>query len=135
VFALTAPLVLSASHPGRQELSLDSVLQATREMMAAAEYCFLITLDASGQPQARLMDPFQPEQDLTVWMGTSSVTRKVKQIRNDPRATLAYYDAAGYLLIEFTPARVEAMSMARNVGTGAFAPAILEREGSSWVLR
>ena len=47
-----------------------------------------------GQPQARLMDAFEPEADLTVWLATNARTRKVRQLRHDPRATLAY-DAGG----------------------------------------
>ena len=39
------------------------------------------------------MDPFEPEGDMKVWMGTNKNTRKVEQIQNDPRAALAYYDA------------------------------------------
>ena len=71
------------------------VLEAARETMRAAHYCFLVTLDSSGQPQARLMDPFEPEPDMVVWMGTKVGTRKVGQIRGDGRATLAYYDGTG----------------------------------------
>jgi general stress protein 26 len=71
------------------------VLQAVRATMTAAGYCFLVTLDASGHPQARLMDPFEPEGDLTVWMATNATTRKVGQLRKDARATLAYYDVDG----------------------------------------
>ncbi|UCC84440.1 MAG: pyridoxamine 5'-phosphate oxidase family protein [Gemmatimonadota bacterium] len=71
------------------------VLEAAREVMKAAHYCFLVTLDSSGQPQARVMDPFDPEPDMVVWMGTNARSRKVSQLREDGRATLAYYDASG----------------------------------------
>ncbi len=72
------------------------VLEAARETMSAARYCFLVTLDEAGQPQARLMDPFEPGTDLTVWLATNPKTRKVDQIRRDPRVTLAYSDAQGH---------------------------------------
>lgn len=71
------------------------VLDAARAIMKAAKYCFLITLDQAGQPQARLMEPFAPDADMVVWMGTNPRTRKLDQIRNNRRATLAYYDSRG----------------------------------------
>jgi general stress protein 26 len=72
--------------------------------MEAAEYCALITLDRSGRPQARTMDPFAPDDAMTVWLGTHRASRKVAQIRNDPRVAL-YYEApggAGYVAISGT---------------------------------
>jgi general stress protein 26 len=63
--------------------------------MKAASNCFLITLDDSGQPQARLMAPFDPDSAMNVWLATNRKTRKVEQIRQNPRVTLAYHDAAG----------------------------------------
>lgn len=72
--------------------SRDAVLAVARATMTAAKYCVLITVDETGQPQARVMQPFEPESDMTVWMGTKRTTRKVEQIRRNPRATLAYYD-------------------------------------------
>jgi len=47
----------------------------------------LITLDKDGAPRARTMDPFPVEDDFTVWFGTNSNSRKVVQIKNDPRVT------------------------------------------------
>lgn len=157
----------------RAQAPQDRALEVARATMKAAAYCFLVTLDESGQPQARLMDPFDPEPDMTVWMATKPGTRKVRQIRRDPRATLAYYDAEGvgyvtligsarlvddveerrkrwkpewqqfypggptgdeYVLIEFTPTRIEVISVAHGVMEGSFTPTILEGEGSEWVV-
>jgi len=74
---------------------VESILETAKLVMKAAKYCFLITLDESGHPTARLMDPFDPEAGMKVWMGTNKNTRKVEQVKNDIRATLAYYDAEG----------------------------------------
>jgi len=73
----------------------DRVLAAAIEIMTSVRYCSLVTLDADGAPQARAMDPFPPEPDLTVWLGTNTFTRKVEQIRRDPRVTLFYFDPEG----------------------------------------
>lgn len=71
------------------------VLDAARQVMAAARYCTLITLDASGHPNARIMDPFPAEEDFTVWMATNRSTRKVRQIEADARSTLSCFDPEG----------------------------------------
>jgi general stress protein 26 len=80
----------------------DTLITAAKEIMKAKRYCALITLDESGQPQVRTMDPFPPEDDLVVWLGTNSKSRKVKEIQKDSRATL-YYEAlngVGYVVIK-----------------------------------
>ena len=71
------------------------------EIMSAAGTCTLITLDQEGRPRARVMDAFLPEDDFTVWFGTNPKSRKVTQIKNDPRVTLFYLDqdASGYVMI------------------------------------
>lgn len=38
------------------------------------------------------MDPFPPEDDMTVWFGTNSRSRKVREIRRHPRVTLYYFN-------------------------------------------
>lgn len=72
----------------------DSLLAAARGIMAAARYTTLITLDSTGHPQARAIDPFAPDDAFVVWIGTNRRTRKVGEIQRDPRVTLYYFDAA-----------------------------------------
>lgn len=69
--------------------------------MISAESCALITLDQEGRPRVRAMDPFDPDDDFAVWLGTNSNSRKVDQIKNDPRVTLYYLEEndAGYVMI------------------------------------
>lgn len=73
----------------------DRILATAREVAEAAGLCTLITLDETGHPQARIMDPFPPEADFTVWLATNSGTRKVAQLATDERATLFYFDEEG----------------------------------------
>lgn len=75
-----------------QEPSREEIIAAARDVMAAAGNCALVTIGPGGTPEARMMDPFPPEDDLTVWMATSRETRKVAEIRADPRVTLIYFD-------------------------------------------
>lgn len=153
-----------AQAPGR-----DAIIAAARDIMAAAVNCALITIGPDGAPQARMMDPFAPEDDLTVWMATSRTTRKVPEMQADPRVTLIYFDREGpgyatlvgrvrlvedvaerrarwkepwseyypggpegpsYLLIEFTPERLEVVSVEHDIAAAplAWQPAIVEFE-------
>jgi len=79
----------------------DRLIKAAEEIMTAAGTCALITLDEQGIPRVRAMDPFDPENDLIVWFGTNPRSRKVDQIRKDPRVTLYYLDPdeSGYVMI------------------------------------
>jgi len=93
-----------AAQAGPQEPERDRLVAIAREVMAAADLCALVTLDASGQPQVRTMDPFAPDDDMVVWFGTFRKSRKVAQIRNDPRVALHYLapEGVGYVSIEGT---------------------------------
>lgn len=70
------------------------ILAQARSVMMDARYCALITVDDQGQPRARTVDPFAPDEDFVVWIATRPVTRKVAQIRRHPAVTLYYWDAA-----------------------------------------
>ncbi len=87
----------------------DTLLAAARDMMAKATYCALITLDASGHPRARTMEASPLDKNMVIWMGTSRVTRKVEEIRNDPRVTLYYAhpDNVGYVTLYGTAKLVD----------------------------
>lgn len=88
----------------KKETERNRLVAAAREIMAAARYCALITVDASGRAQARTMDPFSPDENLVVWLGTNSKSRKVAEIRHNPRVALYYFDSAsqGYVAISGT---------------------------------
>ncbi len=88
-----------------QNTSSDSfdnkLIGVAREIMASVRTCALITLDQTGRPRVRTMDPFPPDNNLVVWLGTNTKSRKVDQIKNDPRVTLYYLDNdnSGYVII------------------------------------
>ena len=72
-----------------------------QKIMTNAATCALITLDNNNLPMVRVMDPFKPESDFTVWFGTNPKSRKVEQIKNNPNVTLYYVDndVSGYVVI------------------------------------
>ena len=92
---LTALPSKAPSQEKTKRLSETELVAAAREIMAAARYCALITLDRFGRPQARTMDPFPPDEKMVVWLGTNPRSRKVAAIRRHPRVTLYYFDREG----------------------------------------
>jgi general stress protein 26 len=96
ILGLVAPAARAQEAPAR-----DTLLAAAREIMEAARYCGLVTFDESGQPRVRTMDPFLPDDDWSIWMGTNRESRKVRDIEGDPRVTLYYYslDHVGYVTL------------------------------------
>lgn len=78
------------------------LIEAAIEIISAAGTCALITVDEEGVPRVRAMDPFAPEENLTIWFGTNSRSRKVDQIKKNPGVTLYYLDsdASGYVIVQ-----------------------------------
>ena len=81
--------------------SREALISAAREIMTTTRYCALITTGRSGGAQARTMDAFAPEADMTVWLATNPRSRKVAEIRRNPKVTLYYFDreSAAYVAI------------------------------------
>lgn len=156
-------------------LTAEYLIEVAREIISKTPYCFLITLGEAGRPNARLMDHFGPEDDLTLWLGTSIASRKVQHILHHNKVTVAdadpddyaYVTLSGeaqivkdvalqrrywreaarssfpggpesdeYVLIKFTPLRIEIMSYAHRVAPShyGFRPAILVRLGDTWLI-
>ena len=85
-----------------QEASRSDVLSAAREMIASKTTVTLVTLGADGLPRARTMEPFQPTEDWTFWMGTNRESQKVAEIQARPEALLHYEmpGQQGYVVVE-----------------------------------
>ena len=81
--------------------SRDALISAAREIMTNTRYCALITTGRDGRVHARTMDAFVPEADMTVWLATNPRSRKVTEIRRNPKVTLYYFDreSAAYVTI------------------------------------
>ena len=93
LFSIAATASYSdAQEKDRKDTERAKLIAAAREIMADARYCALITVDANGQAQARTMDPFPAGEDMVVWLGTNPKSRKVSEIRKNPRVVLYYFD-------------------------------------------
>lgn len=94
-------LISSVNAQNKSELLLnrDSVIAAAREIMSMQPYCALITVDSLGMPNVRTMNPYPLGDDLIVWFATNRISRKVREIQNNPNVCMYYADhvkAAGY---------------------------------------
>jgi general stress protein 26 len=94
VFISTFRSLLAQDTAG-PEISRDSLLAAARAVIDSTRYCTVITLDENGSPRARPMEPFPPEPDMTIWLGTKRNTRKVEDIKRDPTIVLCYLMPSG----------------------------------------
>ena len=101
VFFIIIPFKIDGQNIEANHSTEEQLIFAAREIMREAGTCVLITLDAESNPMARIMDPFPPESDFTVWFGSKTQSRKVNQIKNNSTVTLFYQDsdASGYVVI------------------------------------
>ena len=74
------------------KMTADQLLNAVRGLMKTTEYCFFITRGGDGQSQARLMQPYDPENDLTIYFGASPASRKVRELQKQSRVSLAFFN-------------------------------------------
>ena len=72
--------------------SREHLLAVARRVMEKSRFAALVTVDPTGRPQARAMDPLVPDEDMVVRMATNPRSRKVHEIEKNPRVTLYYFD-------------------------------------------
>ncbi len=96
------PISVVAQEGINSQLNRDTLLTAARNVVESIPNCTLITVDTTGHPTARIMDPFPPEENMEIWLGTNKNSRKVQEIKKDSRVTLYYEipNGVGYVLIK-----------------------------------
>jgi general stress protein 26 len=89
--------------------SVDSLQIVARSIMASTGYATFTTLDSLGQPHTRTMEPFAPDHDMTVWLGTNRNSRKVRHVAANPMVSLHYPapGVVGYVSIAATAILVD----------------------------
>jgi general stress protein 26 len=96
-------------------LTVEYVLEVAKHMITATEYCFLMTQGPAGQIHARLMQPFAPEEDITLWFGTSPRSRTVRDIQQHTQVTVAFHQAIAHAYVALGgAARIEDNLTARQ---------------------
>lgn len=74
------------------EVNRDTMLVAARELIQETTYCGLVTIDSNGQPQVRTMNPFPVKDDMVIWFATSRNSRKVGEIKANPKVAVYFGD-------------------------------------------
>jgi general stress protein 26 len=94
----------------------DQLLASARAIMKEADYCFFMTHGESGEIDARLMHPFEPDAEFNVWLGASPRSRKVREILKQKSATLAYISprSTAYVTIVGTAAIEKDLNLKRK---------------------
>ena len=94
-------LNISAQQIKNTTHSKETLIKAAKEIMTSTATCALITQDKNGISRVRTMDPFLPENDLTIWFGTNPKSRKTTQIKHNNKVTIYYRDKddSGYVTI------------------------------------
>jgi len=90
--AVSQPLVAQAPLAAAIDVPAVDLPAAARSIVNAAAYATFVTIDKRGQPQTRTIQPVAPDSDFVVWFATNPRTRKVLQLRTNPRAALHYFD-------------------------------------------
>jgi len=99
-------ILCSAINPlkicAQSSVNRDTLFVAAREIIRETTYCGLVTIDSTGQPQVRTMNPFPANDELITWFATSRTSRKVREIKNNPKVCVYYANhlsAKGYVNI------------------------------------
>ncbi len=101
VLALTSSCYYSELN-GQSPVDRDTIILAAHEIINETTYCGLVTIDSLGQPQIRTMNPFPVKDDFIIWFATSRTSRKVKEIKNNPKVCVYFANhltAKGYVNI------------------------------------
>jgi general stress protein 26 len=99
---LNISVIIPSMLHAQSSVNRDTILTAAREIIRETTYCALVTVDSTGQPQVRTMNPFPANDELITWFATSRSSRKVREIKNNPKVCVYYSDhisAKGYVSI------------------------------------
>jgi general stress protein 26 len=95
-------IIISTPLNAQNSLNRDSMLVAAHEIIRETTYCGLVTIDSTGQPQVRTMNPFPANDQFVTWFATSRTSRKVRELRHNPKVCVYYSNhntAKGYVSI------------------------------------
>ncbi len=106
IIAISGLILLSVVNfsdaSAQNAINRDTIIVAAREIIKSTNYCALVTIDSTGQPQTRTMNPFPLNDEIVIWFATSRTSRKVREIRRNPKVSVYYADhisAKGYVNI------------------------------------
>ena len=102
--------------------TFEYIMQVVQHTINRAEYCFLITHDLRGGANARLMQPFGPDDEMNIWFGSSSGARKVREIEKYEFVTIAYayHEESAYVTMKGTASLVDDENLKRKYWRSSF---------------
>jgi general stress protein 26 len=103
-FILLSALISSKLN-AQAPFNRDTLILAAREIIKETTYCGLATIDSAGQPHIRTMNSFPPNDEFITWFATSRTSRKVREIKSNPKVCVYYANhitAKGYVSISGT---------------------------------
>ncbi|MFW5748116.1 MAG: pyridoxamine 5'-phosphate oxidase family protein [Chloroflexota bacterium] len=74
------------------QVKITDLLELVDETARRVIYSTLVTHRVDGGISARVMQHFQPDDDLAIWFGTNPNSRKVAELRVNPQATVIFHD-------------------------------------------
>jgi hypothetical protein len=86
-FVMLLSLLLNFMRCANQSNITMELKDIAKELMTEGSAA-LITVDSLGVSHVRAMDPFLPEDNFTVWMGTNPKSSKVAQIKKNSSVSL-----------------------------------------------
>ena len=96
--------------------------EIAKEIMMEAKNCALITVDSLGVAHARAMDPFLPQKDFTVWLGTNARSANLVNTQKEKEKFWKtewedFYKnkETDYLLLKFKPNKATIISEKYNI--------------------
>ncbi len=103
-FFVSLFLILSCNTTSQKKLSVrenftkeeQKIITTAKQIITNCHFATVISIDKKGQPRARVMEPFAPDKNFVIWLGTNPKSRKVTQIKNNAKVTLHYYDKANF---------------------------------------
>ena len=90
---------------GDSIMNASQLLQHAHEIVSNCSFCFVSSIDASGQINSRVVEILEVEQDLSIRFMTDSRTRKASEIRQGKTISLSFLSMAdgGYVTIGTAP--------------------------------
>jgi general stress protein 26 len=98
LFSAIIPLRLYS----QSAVNRDTIIIAAHEIINETSYCGLVTIDSTGQPKVRTMNPFPVKDDFVIWFATSRTSRKVKEIKSNSKVCVYFANhsaAKGYVTV------------------------------------
>ena len=84
---------LIASPLAGAQIAPSAARSTALEIMRSARYSTFTTVGVHGQPQSRIVDPLLGGDVNSMWIATNPRSRKVAEIRRNPRVSLLFFNA------------------------------------------